>query len=231
MTSDGNLADWDAAYILGALTPEERAEYENFLSAEPEHAATLTAFADIPAILDVLPRDQALLLLEDDVEPPSTDHTNLVPSLAIAAEKRRKRLQRNRFGALLASAAAFLIIGGIVGYTTIPHKPPPGVELVAMTPGQRAGVTASLAVSKEGWGTRLDWQCQYTKDWATSVPSYDLVVTTKNGKQASVGSWSPAGDKAANLAASTTIPISEIRTVEIRVTGTTTPLAVTTLSV
>jgi hypothetical protein len=229
MTSDGNLADWDAAYILGALTPEERIEYEKFLSAEPTHAATVTEFADIPAILDVLPRDQALLLLDDGAEPPLTDHTKLMPSLAIAAEKRRKRSQRTRLGTALASAAAFLLIGGIVAYATIPHKPPPGISLAAMTPGQRAGVTASLAVSKEGWGTRLDWQCQYTKDWATNVPSYDLVVTTKSGKQTAVGSWSPAGDKAANLAASTVIPISDIHTVDIRVTGTTTPLAVTTL--
>ena len=229
MTSDGNLSDWDAAYILGALTPEQRIEYEEFLSGEPTQAAALTEFADIRAILDVLPRDQALLLLDDSAEPPLTDSTNLMPSLAIAAEKRRKRSQRTRLGVALASAAAFLIIGGIVGYATIPHTPPPGVSLAAMTPGQKAGVTASLAVSKEGWGTRLDWQCQYTQGWATKVPSYDLVVTTKAGKQAAVGSWSPAGDKAANLAASTMIPISDIRTVDIRVTGTTTPLAVTTL--
>jgi hypothetical protein len=232
MTPDGNLADWDAAYILNALTPEERIEYERFLTADPARASTLTEFADIPAILDVLPREQALAMLENHPEATITgEAVDKVPSLAVAAEQRRKRSARARWGAALAAAAAFLLIGGIVGYTTIPHQPPAGVHLDAMAPGQRAGVTASLAVTKEEWGTRLDWECQYTKDWAQSVPSYDLVVTTKGGKETPVASWTPGGQasQASNLAAATTIPASEIRSVDIRVTGTTTPLAVTTL--
>jgi hypothetical protein len=92
------------------------------------------------------------------------------------------------------------------------------------------GVTASLAVSDEPWGTRLDWQCQYTKAWATNVKSYDLVVTTKEGAESTVASWRPSGDAASNLAAATTIPKSEIQSVVIREAGTATPLAVTTLA-
>jgi hypothetical protein len=54
---------------------------------------------------------------------------------------------------------------------------------------------------------------------------------TEGGKETPVASWTPGGQasQASNLAAATTIPASEIRSVDIRVTGTTTPLAVTTL--
>lgn len=232
MTSDDNVSEWDAAYILGALTPEERSEYEQFLTAEPARAAALVEFAEIPAILDVLPREEALALIgmgpAAQLSDPAAD---LMPSLAVAAEKRRVRSRRARLATALASAAAFLVIGGVIGYTTLPHESSGGVTLQAMAPGKQDGLTASLAVSHQEWGTRLDWQCQYTKDWAESVPSYDLVVTTKGGKETAVASWRPSGraSQASNLAAATVIPTSDIRTVEIRQTGMSTPLAITTL--
>jgi hypothetical protein len=128
------------------------------------------------------------------------------------------------------SPLVVLVAGRVVGYAVIPRDSSPGVTLQAMAAGARDGVTASLAVSDEPWGTRLDWQCQYTKAWATNVKSYDLVVTTKEGAESTVASWRPSGDAASNLAAATTIPKSEIQSVVIREAGTATPLAVTTLA-
>jgi hypothetical protein len=94
----------------------------------------------------------------------------------------------------------------------------------------RPGVTAELAVTEKKWGTRLDWQCQYTKDWSRNVASYDMVVTTVDGTQTTVGSWRPEGTETTGLAAATVIPKSQIRSVDIRVAGTNEKLAVTTLS-
>lgn len=230
MTSDRNPADWDGAYILGALTPDEAAEYERFLSAEPEHAAALNEYTEIPALLDMLSPQEALALIDDSPQPAFSDRDPaVVTSLAAAADKRRKRSRAGRVATAMAAAAALLVIGGIVGYTAIPRESPTGVSLQAMAAGERGGVTASLAVSEEPWGTRLDWQCEYTKDWAKTVASYDLVVTTKDGDEVVVASWGPAGDQASNLAAATVIPTSAVRTVDIRESGTATTLAVTRL--
>jgi hypothetical protein len=55
------------------------------------------------------------------------------------------------------------------------------------------------------------------------------VVTTNSGAQTTVGSWRPAGDEASGLSAATSIPTSEIRSVDIRVSGTDEPLAIKTL--
>ncbi|MFC7675923.1 hypothetical protein ACFQWH_22765 [Mycolicibacterium sp. GCM10028919] len=232
MTSDRGMAEWDAAYLLGALTAEEAAEYERYLANSPRRAE-LSDADDIPGILDVLTPEEALALIEEGPKSEVRGEVAAQPtSLGAAAERRRLRSRRARLAGALASAAAFLLVGGIVGYAVIPHEPSSttGVSLQAMAAGEREGVSASLAVSEEPWGTRLDWQCEYTKAWASNVKGYDLVVMTKDGSESTVASWRPSGDEATNLAAATVIPTSDIRSVVIREAGTATPLAVTTLT-
>jgi hypothetical protein len=231
MTSDRGMAEWDAAYLLGALTAEEAAEYERYLADSPRRAELQDA-DDIPGILDVLTPEEALALIDEGPKSEVRGEVAAQPtSLGAAAERRRLRSRRARLAGVLASAAAFLLVGGIVGYAVIPHEPAStGVSLQAMAAGEREGVSASLALSEEPWGTRLDWQCEYTKAWAANVKSYDLVVMTKDGSESTVASWRPSGDEATNLAAATVIPTSDIRSVVIREAGTATPLAVTTLT-
>jgi len=231
MTSERDMAEWDAAYLLGALSASEAAEYERHLADSPEPADPWTN--DLPSILDVLSPEEALALLDEEPEAGTQDQADPAPaSFAAAVERRRTRSRGARVATALASAAAFLLIGGLVGYAVIPQQSSPGTSLQAMSPGQRPGVTASLALSDEPWGTRLDWECQYTKDWAVKATGYDLVVTTKNGAETTVASWRPSGveKQASNLAAATVIPKSDIRSVTIRESGSPTPLAVTTLA-
>ncbi|KQY05934.1 hypothetical protein ASD37_16320 [Mycobacterium sp. Root135] len=234
MTSERDMAEWDAAYLLGALSADEAADYERYLADSPESADPWDP-TDLPAILDVLSPEEALALLDDGPATEKLEDVGSAPapaSFAAAAERRRTRSRGARVATALASAAAFLLIGGLVGYAVIPHQSSTGVSLQAMAPGERQGVTASLALSDEPWGTRLDWECQYTKDWAVKATGYDMVVTTKNGAETTVASWRPSGTEkqASNLAAATVIPKSDIRTVTIRESGSATPLAVTALA-
>ncbi|WP_231992496.1 hypothetical protein [Mycobacterium sp. 1164985.4] len=84
-------------------------------------------------------------------------------------------------------------------------------------------------MSEKKWGTELNWACEYTKEWARDVESYDIVVTTRDGAQRAVGSWRPAGNEATGLSAATSIPTSEIRSIDIRVSGSDEPLAIRNL--
>jgi hypothetical protein len=229
---DDDLAEWDAAYLLGALSLEDRRTYENYLAANPAQAAELTDLAGMPGILNALSRDEAVALTILAGAPPSAEsRPDNIASLAHAAAKRRQRSRRTWLAAAVASAAALLIAGGVVGATVFPNRPQPAqtVAMQAMQPTPRGGLTAELAVTEKKWGTELNWACQYTKDWSRNVDSYDIVVTTRDGAQRSVGSWKPAGDEATGLSAATSIPTSEIRTVDIRVSGSNEPLAITTL--
>jgi hypothetical protein len=228
---EDDLAEWDAAYVLGALSLEERRRYESFLAANPDRATELTELAGMPGILNALSRDEAVALTNLAGAPPAGDRSDNVASLAHAAAERKRRSRRTWLATAVASAAALLIAGGVVGATVFSRTTAP-VETVAMQemqPTPRGGLTAQLAVSEKKWGTELNWACEYTKDWSRDVKSYDIVVTTHDGVQTAVGSWKPAGEEAKGLSAATSIPTSQIRTVDIRVTGSNEPLAITTL--
>jgi hypothetical protein len=229
--TDDDLAEWDAAYVLGALSLEDRRTYESYLAANPARAAELTELAGLPGILNALSRDEAVALTDLAGAEPSDDRPDNVASLAHAAAKRQRRTRRTVLATALASAAALLIAGGVVGATVFSRSTPPAqtVAMQPMEPTPREGLTAQLAVTEKKWGTELNWACEYTKDWSRDVESYDIVVTTRSGGQMVVGSWRPAGDEATGLSAATSVPTSEIRTVDIRVSGTDEPLAVTTL--
>ena len=46
-----DIADWDAAYVLGALSRDDRHRYEAYLAENPDRAAALTELAGLPGIL------------------------------------------------------------------------------------------------------------------------------------------------------------------------------------
>ena len=239
MTNDNDLANWDAAYVLGALSPEERLSYEDYLAANPARAGSLSEFAGIPGILNALSPVEALALLDApaDDNRGSDRPLDLMPSLARAAQRRQRRTRGIAIALAAATAAALLAVGGIVTATVFraptPSSSTAAPRLVPMSQTNGGRLTAQLAVTQKTWGTRFDWQCQYTTAWSKSIGSYYLVVTTDDGRQIPVASWGPGGtaslDEATGLAAATTIPTSKIRTVDIRVAGTTTPLVVKTL--
>ena len=231
MTDD--IAEWDAAYVLGALSLGDRHTYEDYLAANPERAAALTELAGLPGILNVLSCDEAIALTEHAGDASADGGTlDLMPSLAAAAAKRQKVSRRSLVGAGLAAAAAVAIGAGALGATAFPRSGPPPAEvtLQAMQSTPKGGISAALAVTEKKWGTRLDWTCDYIADWAKDAASYDIVVTTVEGIESAVGTWSPASDHGSGLAASTAIPTDKIRTVDIRVSGTKEPLAIRTMT-
>ena len=111
-------------------------------------------------------------------------------------------------------AGAVAIGAGALGATVLPRPGPRAEEvtLQAMQPTLKGGINAALAVTGKKWGTRLDWTCEYVKDWARTAPGYDIVVTTVEGLESAVGTWRPGSDHANELAASTAIPNARIHT-------------------
>ena len=132
MTDD--IAEWDAAYVLGALSLEDRHTYEDYLAANPERAAALTELAGLPGILNVLSRDEAVALTEHAGDAPAEGRTlDLMPSLASAAAKRQRRSRRSLVAVGVAAAAAVAIDAGVVGATVFPGSGPAPTEAVALT--------------------------------------------------------------------------------------------------
>lgn len=61
--SDDDVAEWDAAYVVGALSEEDRRAYEAYVAANPARAAAVTELAELLGVLDVLSRDEVLALI------------------------------------------------------------------------------------------------------------------------------------------------------------------------
>jgi anti-sigma factor RsiW len=221
--------DWDAAYVLGALDADDRRAYERHLAECPACSAALSEFAGLPGILSKLSAEDAVALLADeDVTPGVDDHLRegahtpgLVQRLAVAASRRRRRVRFGILGAAIA-VVALIAVGGVV-YTA---GQAPVASAVAMVPLQQHVITASMTVTRKAWGTRFDWSCNYPGGAGiyNSPVSYDLVVVQKSGVRSVVATWSSAGPHAAGLSASSDIAYGQIGSVEIRLTGTSTPL-------
>jgi hypothetical protein len=225
--SDDPFHDWDAAYVLGMLGPDDRRDFERHLATCQACSAAVAELAGVPGILGTLSRDEAVALSAEadtaDAQIPPQD-PELVTRLAVAAGRRRHRVRIATAGAGVAAAAALLVGGFAVGNAldSSPGQP----ATVAMAEVQPGTMTADISVSKKAWGTRFDWSCHYlnTAAWNGSHPRYELVATSKDGTQTVVASWSASSSKATALAASSSLPTSSIRSVEIRILGSAQPL-------
>ena len=231
--------DWDAAYVLGALSADDRRTFERHLATCAECTSAVAELAGLPGILSKLPAEDAVALvaLADDSSINdshlSDEHhvPGLVQRLAVATNRRRRRARMGMFAAA-AVVVALVTVGGIAfgqGQGQGQGQGP-APQIVAMAPLNQNHITASIQVTKKGWGTRFDWSCAYTgSSWDGSAVSYDLVVIQKSGVATTVATWTADGPSASGLSASSGIPTASIRSVEIRLTGSDTPLLRETL--
>lgn len=229
--SDDDFRDWDAAYVLGMLSPDDRHSYERHLATCDACSVALTELAGLPGILASLPVVEAVELaaaVPDTVSlSPATHQPGAVQRLAASSAARRRRSRRRMVGVSILAGATLAVGAFFVGATIA--APPGTPSAVAMTQLVGNTVTANMAITPKSWGTRLDWDCSYASSLATkSDLDYDLVVTERSGAQVVVASWSAYGERAKNLTASTSVATDDIRSVEIRLAGSAAALTRTT---
>jgi hypothetical protein len=152
----------DAAYILGALSPDERREYETHLQDCAACRSSVGEIAGLPALMSAVSLDHLTGQAEGLPE-------TLLPSLARAVRRERGR-RRLAVGAA-AVAAACLIAVSVVAITRpdSPARPLVGSSTstpsksanLALTAVVRSPVTASARLVEMAWGTRIDLTCAY----------------------------------------------------------------------
>jgi Putative zinc-finger len=218
----------DGAYVLGALSPEDRVAFERHLAGCPECAQSVRELAGLPGLLARVPVE----ILDPAEQPPPVPDT-LLPALV-----RRTRQSRRRrawvTGGLVAAAATIAI--GAVGVATLggdddPPRADPGITgtptaapstatPVLMTPVGSEPVSGWLSLTQVGWGTRLDIECSYAEEsdaWQdTAAPTYTMVVTTVDGDSEQVASWKGLPGKTMRLSGATATDRDDIARVEIR---------------
>ncbi|MEU8223425.1 zf-HC2 domain-containing protein [Kribbella sp. NPDC048915] len=200
--------DWDAAYLLGALSAKDRRLYEEHLSACAECSAAVASLAGVPGVLAALPADRAMAAIPD---PP-----NLLPDLARTVQRDRRR-QRIRFAALTTGiAVAAAVIGALVMIPLTRDQPKGDYVVLAQTVSSKLSADARLV--PEPWGTTIEISCRYDE---LATPSerargYELYVTDTSGHVELIASWTSSPGTTVKPAATTKLRRNEISALDIR---------------
>jgi hypothetical protein len=201
--------EWDAAYLLGALSANDRRAYEEHLRTCDECSSDVASLAGVPGMLAVVPGDRALATIT--ATPP-----NLLPGL-VRSVQRDTRKRRIRLGGLMAGiAAAAAVIGAVVAIPLSREEPQGDYVVLAQTVSSKLSADARLV--PERWGTTIEISCRYDE---LATPSerargYELYVTGPSGKAQLLASWTAAPGTTVKPAATTKLQRAEIRALDIR---------------
>lgn len=213
----------DAAYVLGALSPVERLDFERHLAGCDDCTRAVRELAGLPGLLG---RVEVSVLKHPPVDEPVPD--TLLPTLS--REVRRARRRRTLAAAGLAAAVAAVIAPVVVSQVgdgdastrDVPgaSSSPSGVVAETMDPVGDVPVRASLTFEQVTWGTRLGLTCTYDPDSVEyQLPpaiDYTLFVRTRDGRTEQVGSWRSVGGRTMRLSATTAANREDIASVEVR---------------
>jgi len=224
MTAD-ELALCDAAYVLGALSPEERDEFEAHLKSCPTCAGAVAELAGLPGLMSRVSVEQ----LTSEPEPlPET----LLPSLARLVRRERGR-NRLLVGAASVAAACLVAVGAVaINQPDSPARPlvapstatprasaPSGTANLALSAVVPSPVTASARLVDVPWGTRIDLTCSYkaTGRFPKVGFPYALVVIDRGGVAQQVATWKALPDRRLIVTGATSLTRSQIAAVEVRI--------------
>jgi hypothetical protein len=220
-TTSCPLAHLDAAYVLGALSTDERLEFERHLPGCRSCPRAVQQLAGLPGLLAQVSPE---VLESEHVDPPVPD--TLLP--ALVQEVRRTQHRRRWTISLAAAAAVIALAGGTVAVVAVTgDDSPPPAAAPAIAPAHEMGqveqtdVWGTIALTSVGWGTRLDLTCSYEAPPGgyphdDGPPVYTLVVHTSDGGTEQVASWKGLSGKALHVTGATALTTDEIASVEVR---------------
>lgn len=218
-----HFAEWDAAYVLGALSSTDRRAFEEHLETCETCRRAVAEVAPLPGLLSRVDPDLARTLTGDEPDPAillsATGRTDVVAAARRAREDRRRRTWWTAGVAAAAAVALAIAIPLMVSRTSTVDTRDFALAAVGDVP-----LTADVALTGVGWGTRIELDCAYPDVEGLDVPdggwSYVLVVTDAEGSSETVSSWRAWPGASARLSAATALDVDDIRSIEIRAAAT-----------
>jgi hypothetical protein len=204
------FAEYDGAYVLGALSAEERDAFEAHLIECADCRARVAELADLPDLLALVPESAY------QSAPARPD-----PVVALLETVRARRARRRWITAAAATAAAAVVIAAtalLTSSASTPAKPATvaAAPQVTMTELTTAPIHATVAVKDVAWGTSIKLTCTYAEE--ASYPTdldYSLVVRTKDGRTENLGSWALVPDQVTTFPAGTALHKSDIASISV----------------
>jgi Putative zinc-finger len=213
----------DGAYVLGALSPAERAAYERHLATCSFCREAVADIAVLPGLLGRLDAAEFANLLDPTLSAPPAERSRM-PDLVTAAQttrrKERKRLRVRVLSAALAAAVVALIlsVGAMLwmGGRATPAPRVPG-PTVAMTPiDEDVPVSADVSLTGTSGGTKVTLRCVYRRN-----PEYRKSYTVRliaygpDNEADQLGSWVAAPGREFSMSAVTHFPLSSLSRLEL----------------
>ncbi len=220
-------AEWDAAYVLGALAPADRRAYEEHLEVCPECRRAVAELAPAAGLLSRLSAADAERLdpagAVDDADPGQADQRDDEAVRAGIASLARGRRRRRRAWWAAGVAAAVLVVAAIAVPVTIAAVAPGPAAAFALRDVAGVPLEASVRLTDVAWGTRIELECRYPETDGVDVPAdgwvYALAVVGADGEAETVSTWRAWPGQSARLSAGVALDVDAITAIEIRTAG------------
>lgn len=213
----------DGAYVLGALAPAERAEFEDHLATCPSCRESVAMVAVLPGLLG--------RLTPESLEPSVSASSDLLPRVIAAARARRREQRRRQLLTTAAACVAAAALATTVGLgaqlltrspeTAVIVSPDPFVFMEMQLVDEYPPVEAKIGIRVEPTGTIVAVRCLYHGQGQSLWPIW-LVVYPRDHDEEAIGSWVAAPGAEVSVTAVTHYSPAQIDRIELQSDGHTT---------
>ncbi len=205
----------DAAYVLGALNPTERAAYERHLAGCATCQTSMRELAGMPGLLALA--GEGALAVADDTGPNSGPSDLMLPRLLHQVHRRRRRRLISVIAAVGVAAAA--VVAAVVlavrpAAAPVAISTPPSA-VVSLSPTSGDPMAATIDLFDKQWGTSITVHCKEDGPHEGGVP-YQLFVVDEKQQRTPVGSWTSIPGGASTVTAATALHRSQIAALQIQ---------------
>jgi hypothetical protein len=214
-------AEWDGAYVMGALSRTERAEYEAHLATCASCTAAVAELGPLPGLLGRLSPQDAELLLTPVAETDATPPAGMTERSVALARSEVVVLPwwRRRTTLLIAAAAVIIAAAGVTVPVVRAHQGPPVAESATVVLHRTipSPLSASVTLTSVRWGTRIDMRCSYAGTYGDGPErDYALYVVDAAGHATAVSRWHAGPGEVSQTAGSSELAAADIQQVQIR---------------
>jgi Putative zinc-finger len=229
ITSACPLGLSDGAYVLGALPPAERLEFERHLAGCASCSEAVRRLAGLPGLLGRVSIDD----VQGSARPIDPVPDSVLPALVHAV--RRERRRRVVVLAVAAVAASVAVAAGGAALqaarddsraaappsestSVSPTVSPSSPVARPMTAVDGDAISADVALTSVAWGTKVELTCTYRGSPIEYDPPtgtrYALVVRSSEGTE-QIATWKALPGKTLHMSASTAATTGDITSVEV----------------
>lgn len=223
-----HFSEWDAAYVLGSLSPADRREFEEHLDECERCRDAVAELSGMPGLLGRLDDARAFALLEQTAPVAGAGSAGATAASGalvarIDSRRRRERVRRTALGVGALAAAAALASALTIAIPAALAPAPAQADAfssLSAPAGQQLPIEVTVELTSTSWGTRLEMDCRYRvstdPDAGYGTSDYALWVRGTDGSEQQVSTWTSAPGSEVVLDAGTAFPLDDIDQLDLR---------------